>query len=83
MLRLNGEVTFQEDIWNMVSPNMFAGSILDLEEGTREEPSFTGLMCAYNYRCGAGDTAPGGRPRVKPGDIVMMHAGTYAYCYEF
>ncbi|MGB4248299.1 MAG: hypothetical protein WBJ75_11320, partial [Pseudohongiellaceae bacterium] len=132
LLRLNGEVTFQENIWNMVAPNMFAGSILDLEEGTayearfemtdpdgvngtatqtvtvstrpepmpaeggavyhvypvgyegpREEPSFTGLMCAYNYRCGAGDTAPGGRPRVKPGDIILMHAGTYAYFYEF
>ena len=132
MLRLHGEVTFQENIWNMVAPNMFAGSILDLEEGTvyearfemsdpdgvngtaaqtvtvstrtepmpaaggavyhvypvgyegeRAEPSFTGLMCAYNYRCGAGDTAPGGRPRVKPGDIILMHAGTYAYYYEF
>ena len=40
-------------------------------------------MCAYNYYCGAGDTAPGGRPRVKPGDIILVHAGTYAYRYEF
>ena len=47
--------------------------------GARTEPSFTGIMCAYNYYCGAGDTAPGGRPRVKPGDIILVHAGTYAY----
>jgi len=40
-------------------------------------------MCAYNYWCGAGDTAPGGRPRVKPGDTILVHAGTYAYHYEF
>jgi hypothetical protein len=52
-------------------------------QGQRQEPSFIGLMCAYNYYCGAGDTAPGGRPRVKPGDIVLMHAGTYAYQYEY
>ena len=135
LLRLNGERTYQEDIWDMVAPNMFAGSILDLEPGTayearfelsdpdgvagpsdaasttvfvstraepmpatggktyhvypptyegpREEPSFSGLMCAYNYRCGAGDTAPGGRPRVKPGDVILMHAGLYAYFYEY
>ncbi len=51
--------------------------------GDKQEPAFTGLMCAYNYYCGAGDTAPGGRPRVKPGDIILMHAGTYAYQYEY
>ena len=40
--------------------------------GTKIEPAFTGIMCAYNYYCGAGDTAPGGRPRVKPGDIKKL-----------
>lgn len=135
LLRLNGEQVYQENIWDLVSPPMFAGSILDLEPGTayearfelsdpdgvagpanaatqivtvstrpepvpadggavyhvypstyegpREEPSFSGIMCAYNYRCGAGDSAPGGRPRVKPGDVILVHAGTYAYFYEF
>ena len=39
-------------------------------------------MCAYNYRCGGGDTAPAGRPRVKAGDTILMHAGVYAYHYE-
>lgn len=134
LLRLQHERVTRENVFALVSPNMFAGSILDLEpatayevrltmtdpdgvnasaanatrtvivstrpepmpaeggmvyhvypvgyEGPREEPSFTGLMCAYNYYCGAGDTAPGGRPRVKPGDVILMHAGTYAYRYE-
>jgi hypothetical protein len=134
LLRLQGERITQPNVFNLVSPNMFAGSILDLEpdttyearfvmtdpdgvggpaanttktvtvrtrpepkpaeggkvyhvypvgyNGPRQEPSFTGLMCAYNYYCGAGDTAPGGRPRVKPGDTILMHAGTYAYRYE-
>jgi len=133
LLRLQHERVEQADAFDLELPNMFAGSILDLEPGTayevrlvmsdpdgvagfraaertvtvstrpepmpaeggnvyhvypvgyegpRQEPSFTGLMCAYNYRCGAGDTAPGGRPRVKPGDVILMHAGTYAYRYE-
>lgn len=133
-LRLQHERVTRDNVFNLVLPNMFAGSILDLEPGTeyevrltmadpdgidgpagnatrtvtvstraepmpaeggnvyhvypvgyegpRMEPSFTGLMCAYNYYCGAGDTAPGGRPRVKAGDIILMHAGTYAYRYE-
>ena len=38
-------------------------------KGPKIQPAFEGIMCAYNYHCGAGDTAPGGRPRVKPGDI--------------
>jgi hypothetical protein len=135
LLRLQGERVVQPNVFNLTLPNMFAGSILDLEpdtayetrfvitdpdgivgpaanatktvtvrtrpepkpaqggkvyhvypvgyKGQRQEPSFTGLMCAYNYYCGAGDTAPGGRPRVKPGDTVLMHAGTYAYQYEY
>jgi len=135
LARLHGEQTFQRNVFNLVTPNMFAGSILDLEPGTayearfvlsdpdgvagpaanatkivtvktrpepmpaaggktyhvyptkwkgpKTEPAFEGIMCAYNYYCGAGDTAPGGRPRVKPGDTVLVHAGTYAYHYEF
>jgi hypothetical protein len=117
LLRLHGEQVFQRNVFNLVTPNMFAGSILDLEPGTayearfvmtdpdgvagpaanattlvtvrtrpepmpaeggktyhvyptkwqgpKTEPAFEGIMCAYNYWCGAGDTAPGGRPRVK------------------
>jgi hypothetical protein len=135
LVRLHGEQTYQRNVFNAVTPNMFAGSILDLEPGTayearfvmtdpdgvggpaanatkivtvrtrpepmpaaggqtyhvyptkwkgpKTEPSFEGIMCAYNHWCGAGDTAPGGRPRVKPGDTILVHAGTYAYHYEF
>ena len=135
LARLHGEQTFQRNVFNAVAPNMFSGSILDLEPGTtyetrfvltdpdgvngpaanatrvmtmktrpepvpatggtvyhvypvkwkgpKIEPSFEGIMCAYNYYCGAGDTAPGGRPRVKAGDVILVHAGTYAYHWEF
>jgi hypothetical protein len=135
LARLQGEQVYWRSIFNLVVPNMFAGSILDLEpdtayearfvltdpdgiagpaasatkvvtvrtrpepmpaaggkmyhvypvkwQGPKIEPAFEGIMCAYNYYCGAGDTAPGGRPRVKPGDTVLVHAGTYAYHYEF
>ena len=135
LLRLHGEQIYWRNIFNLVTPNMFAGSILDLEpdtayearfvmsdpdgisgpaanattivtvrtrpepkpatggrtyhvyptkyKGPKTEPAFEGIMCAYNYYCGAGDTAPGGRPRVKPGDTILVHAGTYAYHYEF
>ena len=156
LLRLHGEQVYWRNIFNLVVPNMFAGSILDLEpdtayearfvitdpdgiastaasearpaasatkpaanannatnnatrvvtvrtrpepmpatggkvyhvyptkwQGPKIEPAFEGIMCAYNYYCGAGDTAPGGRPRVKPGDTVLVHAGLYAYHYEF
>jgi hypothetical protein len=134
LLRLQNERIFRPNVWNLVAPNMFAGSILDLEadtayearfvmsdpdgisgprsaatktvtvrtrpepkpaaggrvyhvypvgfRGTKVEPAFEGLMCAYNYYCGAGDTAPAGRPRVKPGDTLLMHTGVYAYHYE-
>jgi hypothetical protein len=134
LLRLHGERVTQPNVFALTLPNMFAGSILDLEPdtayearfaltdpdgvsgpsanatktitvrtrpepkpaeggkvyhvypvgytGAKAEPSFTGIMCAYNYYCGAGDTAPGGRPRVKPGDTILVHAGTYAYRYE-
>jgi hypothetical protein len=39
-------------------------------------------MCAYNYYCGGGDTVTAGRPRVKPGDIILVHAGLYKYHFE-
>ncbi len=131
LLRLQGERVFQgEGVFNVKMPNMFAGSVLDLEENTayeirlslsdpdggsasrtvtvktRAEPmpakgghtyhvyprdwkgpkepgSFNDLMCAYNYYCGGGDTQTGGRPRVKAGDIILVHAGTYRYHPEY
>src|SRR5262249_49730650 len=41
LLRLRGERIYQKDSWDMESPNMFAGSILDLEPGTKYEARFT------------------------------------------
>jgi hypothetical protein len=131
LLRLQHERVYQgEGVFNVEMPNMFAGSILDLQQNTtyevrltlsdpdgggavrmvtvktrpepvpasggrvyhvyprdwkgpREPGSFNDLMCAYNYYCGGGDTQTGGRPRVKPGDIILVHAGTYRYHPEF
>jgi hypothetical protein len=128
LLRLHGERIVQGRQMDVVVPNMFAGSILDLDAdtayevrlaasdpdgvvgeaiktvtvrtrrepvpasdgrvfhvyphgytGTREEPSFEGLMCAYNYTCAGTDWATAGRPRVKAGDTILVHAGLYKY----
>lgn len=131
LLRLGGERIYQsEGVFNLKTPDMFAGSVLDLAENTayeahfvlsdpdgghaektvmvktRAEPvpaagghvyhvyprdwkgakepgAFNDLMCAYNYYCGGGDTVTGGRPRVKAGDIILVHAGIYRYHPEF
>src|SRR6266446_5147153 len=133
LLRLQGERIYQnQGVFDVISPNMFAGSILDLEpdtayearfvmsdpdgligqsgkaltktvnvrtrpepvpaaggkvyhvyptdyKGSKIEPAFDGLMCAYNYYCGGGDTVTAGRPRVKRGDTILVHAGLYKY----
>src|SRR5260221_2595874 len=109
LMRLQGERIYQnQGVFDVISPNMFAGSILDLEpdtayearfamsdpdglvgqnaktvtktvtvrtrpepkpysggrvfhiypndsKGTRIEPAFEAVMCAYNYYCGGGD----------------------------
>ena len=133
LLRLQGERIYQTSgVFDVVSPNMFAGSILDLEpdtayearfamsdpdgvdgqatktvtvrtraepkpfaggrvfhvyprdyKGTKIEPAFDALMCAYNYYCGGGDTVTAGRPRVKAGDTILVHAGLYKYQPEY
>jgi hypothetical protein len=137
LLRLQGERIYQnQGVFDVVSPNMFAGSILDLEpdtayearfvmsdpdgflgqngktvtktvtvrtrpepkpyaggrvfhvypsdyKGAKVEPAFDAVMCAYNYYCGGGDTVTAGRPRVKPGDIILVHAGLYKYHPEY
>ena len=135
LLRLQGERIYQQDSWNLISPNMFAGSILDLEpdtayearfvlsdpdgvagpaanatktvtvrtrpepkpyeggkvyhvypmsyKGEKIQPAFDGVMCAYNYVCGGGDTTTTARPRVKPGDTILVHAGLYSYHPEY
>jgi hypothetical protein len=137
LLRLQGDRIFQnQGVFDVISPNMFAGSILDLEpdteyearfvmsdpdgvvgqnsksvtkivtvrtrpepkpyaggrvfhvypsnyKGPKIEPAFDALMCAYNYYCGGGDTVTAGRPRVKAGDTILVHAGLYKYHPEY
>ena len=128
LLRLQAERIKQGQQIDVTVPNMFAGSILDLEPGTeyeaqfalkdpdgvsgearmmvrvktrpepmpavggqtyhvyphgfkgqKTEPAFEGLMCAYNLTCAGTDWATAGRPRVKPGDVMLVHAGLYKY----
>ncbi len=128
LLRLNGERIKQGQQLDVISPNMFAGSILDLEpdteyeaqfvmtdpdgvtgdarkvvtvrtrpepmayaggkifhvyppgfKGAKTEPAFEGLMCAYNLTCAGTDWATAGRPRVRAGDTILVHAGLYKY----
>jgi hypothetical protein len=133
LLRLHGERIYSESRVDVVAPNMFAGSILDLTPdteyearfvlsdpdgvrgeaerltvvrtraepmryrdgrvfhvyphgftGQKVEPSFEGLMCAYNEWCAGTDWATSGRPRVRPGDTIVVHAGLYKYNrYEY
>ena len=133
LLRLKGERVYMASQVDVISPNMFAGSILDLEPdtpyearfvlsdpdgvrgvaqrtitvrtrpepkpyeggrvfhvyphgftGQKIEPSFEGLMCAYNYSCAGTDWATAGRPRVRAGDTILVHAGLYKYNrYEY
>ena len=133
LLRLRGERIYSESRVDVIAPNMFAGSVLDLEpdtaydvrfslsdadgvrgqaervvtvrtraepvpyaggrtfhvyphgfKGKKIEPAFEGLMCAYNEWCAGTDWATSGRPRVRPGDTILVHAGTYKYNrYEY
>jgi peptidase M28-like protein len=133
LLRLQGEHIYNGAQLDVVAPNMFAGSLLDLQpdtayearfvlsdpdgvrgeaqkivtvrtrpepqpaaggrvfhvyppgfSGAKLEPSFEGLMCAYNITCSGTDWATAGRPRVRPGDTILVHAGVYKYNrYEY
>ena len=45
-------------------------------KGKKEEPSFLGLKAAY-YGSGLGDWSVVTERKIKPGDIILMHAGIY------
>jgi hypothetical protein len=128
LLRVQHERIKNADLLDVIAPNMFAGSVLDLEpdteydvrftasdpdgvvgtpqkivsvrtrrepqpavggrvfhvyppgfKGDKLEPAFEGLMCAYNLTCSGTDWATAGRPRVQPGDTILVHAGLYKY----
>ena len=133
LLRLQHERTYREGMLDVIAPNAFAGSILDLEpdteyecrfvmtdkdgvsgkavqvvrvrtrpepkpfaggrtfhvyphgyKGAKQEPAFEGLLCAYYLTCSGTDWATAARPRVQPGDTLLVHAGLYKYNrYEY
>jgi hypothetical protein len=45
--------------------------------GTKLEPNFNSLMAAYNTGANGADFVNSYQPRVKPGDVILVHAGTY------
>lgn len=46
-------------------------------KGAKQEPSFTSIMGAYYMGMGHNDYQNAYPPRVQPGDVILMHAGTY------
>ena len=52
LMRLHGERIYQANVWNVVSPNMFAGSILDLEPDTEYEARFVMSRSGWDCRTG-------------------------------
>jgi hypothetical protein len=45
--------------------------------GTRLTPNFPSLMAAYNTGANGADFVNSFQPRVRPGDVILVHAGTY------
>jgi len=45
--------------------------------GTKQEPSFTGLLHAYYVGADESDHSNLMEPRVQPGDTILVHAGLY------
>ncbi|TAJ93741.1 MAG: hypothetical protein EPO31_06040 [Gammaproteobacteria bacterium] len=125
-LRLQNEITYTRGALDYTAPNMFAGSLFDLEEdteyevrvqlqdpdgiqgesektvvirtraepkpatdgrvlhvyppgyeGDRQAPAFSGLLEAYYMAALGGDWSRASPPRVRPGDIIKVHAGIY------
>jgi hypothetical protein len=46
LVRLHGEQVFQGNVFNLVTPNTFAGSILDLEPDTGRRPGGISTACS-------------------------------------
>jgi len=133
MMRMGGEKVTgpkphfgERNYYTFVAPNMFAGSILNLQpdteyecrfvlsdadgvsgkseqivtvrtrgvphaatgghvyhvypfgyKGTMQQPGFIGLMTAYYLGSDESDHSNVMPPRVQPGDVILLHAGTY------
>jgi hypothetical protein len=78
LLRLDGERIYAQSRVDIVAPNMFAGSVLDLVPDTAYE---------LRLRLSDPDGVAGSAERtlrVRPGDTIVVHAGTYRYDrYEY
>jgi hypothetical protein len=46
-------------------------------QGERQQPAFNGLLGAFNLGASHSDWFNSYQPRVQPGDIIQVHAGTY------
>jgi hypothetical protein len=46
-------------------------------KGEREQPAFSGLLEAYYVGSLGGDWSRASPPRVRPGDVIKVHAGVY------
>ena len=46
-------------------------------KGTKQEPSFTGLLAAYYMGADESDHSNVFPPRAQPGDVILVHAGLY------
>ncbi len=46
-------------------------------QGERQQPAFNGLLAAFNLGASHSDWFNAYLPRVKPGDVILVHAGTY------
>ena len=127
LLRLQREELISNyGAYDYIVPNMFAGSIMDLQEdteyevqlrmtdpdgvenaaqkqfyirtraepqpytggrifhvyppgfaGSKQEPSFTGLLAAFYTQANGADWFNAYPPRVQPGDTILVHAGLY------
>src|SRR5690606_40421927 len=45
--------------------------------GTKLEPNFNSLLAAYNTGANSADWVNAFQPRVQPGDVILVHAGSY------
>jgi hypothetical protein len=46
-------------------------------QGEKQQPAFTGLLAAFNLGASHSDWFNAFNPRVKPGDVIVVHAGLY------
>lgn len=46
-------------------------------DGPKQQPAFTGLLAAYYMGADQSDHSNAFPPRVRPGDVILVHAGLY------